>query len=175
MVLLLPSIQALVGSGDRLMPLVARGSAGRDIDPAIFADCRHPAGALAGAYTYFSDFENAHKVAQDDPSVEGSYWHGILHRQEPDAFNAGYWFRRVGRGHPIFPALAEAAAEIAAEYPSCGFRASGNYWDPLAFVEFCETARRKPGTDIERAALAIQLAEWRLLFGYCAEAKDINI
>lgn len=166
-----PAIDALLGSCDRLMPLVASGQS-MHIDEAIFADCRHPAGALAGAYTYFSDFENAHRVAQDDHSTEGSYWHGILHRQEPDAFNAGYWFRRVAR-HPIFPALAEAAAEVAAKYPSCGFRASGS-WDPQAFIEFCETARRKPGSDTERAALEIQLAEWRLLFGYCAAAKDIN-
>ncbi|BDC50858.1 hypothetical protein F183_A31740 [Bryobacterales bacterium F-183] len=168
-----PAIQELLGSGDRLIPLVASGGASVRIDPAIFADCRYPAGALAGAYTYFSDFENAHKIAQDDHSLEGSYWHGILHRQEPDAFNAGYWFRRVPR-HPIFADLAAAAAEIVTKYPSCGFRASEK-WDPQAFIEFCETARRKPGSDAEQAALEIQLAEWQLLFGYCAGPKGQNI
>lgn len=167
-----PAIDALMGSCDRLMPLVASGPP-VVIDAAIFAECPHPAGALAGAYTYFSDFENAHKVAQDDHSIEGSYWHGILHRQEPDAFNAGYWFRRVGR-HAIFPALAEAAAEIAAKYPGCGFSASANHWDPQAFITFCDDARRKPGSPMEQAAIEIQLAEWQLLFGYCAGAKDIN-
>jgi hypothetical protein len=118
---------------------------------------------MAGLYLYFSCLDEAHAAAQAIPSAEGSFWHAILHRQEPDPDNSAYWFRRVGR-HAIFPALAKQAAEIAApagiELPSA--------WDPFAFIDLCERARRDPGSKVEQAALLIQRAEWRLLFDYCA-------
>jgi hypothetical protein len=65
----------------------------------------------AALYLYFDCWDEAHEIAQDINTPEGSYWHGIVHRQEPDAANAAYWFRQVG-AHPIFPALRERAVEI---------------------------------------------------------------
>jgi hypothetical protein len=44
----------------------------------------------------------------------------------------------------------------------------GSTWDPFAFIEYCETARNRPGSREERIAMEIQLAEWQLLFDYCA-------
>jgi hypothetical protein len=156
------AILALDGDGERLMPLAMErcsseaarerlrtGSAAR-----LFAGARAPEAALSGLYVYFSCFEEAHAIAQDIPTAEGSYWHAIVHRQEPDAGNAAYWFRQVG-AHPIFPALARAAGQ---EEP----------WDPFAFIELCERARRQPGSELEARARAIQRAEWQLLFNYCA-------
>jgi hypothetical protein len=66
---------------------------------------------MAALWLYFSCFEECHSVAQELATQEGSYWHAILHRQEPDDWNAGYWFRRAGR-HPVFVPLAEEAALI---------------------------------------------------------------
>src|SRR6185436_2617982 len=91
---------ALDGSGARLMPLAGgacsseaarREIASRDAS-AWFPASRTPEAALAGFYVYFSCSDEAHKVAQDVSSVDGSYWHAIVHRQEPDAENARYWF-----------------------------------------------------------------------------------
>lgn len=161
-------ILALDGSGTREMPLaggteVAAGIAAlsklqpRDLFPNAFS----PDGALTGLYLYFCGYDEAHKIAQDLPTAEGSFWHGILHRQEPDAGNASYWFRRVG-DHPVFSPLSDAAREL-------GFAVKDS-WDPFRFIDFCETARKKPGSKEEQLAMRVQLAEWQLLFDYCARS-----
>lgn len=135
----------------------------------LFPGACAPEAALAGLWLYFSCFEESHSISQDIHTADGSYWHGILHRQEPDPGNAGYWFRRVGR-HPIFPALREAAAEILTELTQPVGFTPGSAWDPFEFIEFCETARRRPGSQEELAARRIALAEWQLLFHHCATA-----
>jgi hypothetical protein len=108
-------------------------------------------------------------VAQNDSSAEGSYWHAILHRQEPDAGNAAYWFRQTGT-HAIYPKLAKEAHDILLRYPDAEFRA-GERWDAFGFVTFCERARLQPGSPSESAAREIQRAEWQLLFDHCAHPK----
>ena len=135
----------------------------------LFPNAPHPEAALAGLYLYYSCFDECHGVAQDLATPEGSYWHGILHRQEPDAANAGYWFRRVGR-HAVFESLNAAANEIASRNAGARF-ATGAQWDPFAFIDYCERARELPGSVEERTAREIQRAEWELLFDYCARPR----
>ncbi len=130
-----------------------------------FPAARAPEAAVAGLYLYFSCWDEAHEVAQGVGTREGSYWHGIVHRQEPDAGNSAYWFRRVG-AHPVFAALrAEAERLAAASGAGISFAAP---WDPFAFIDLCEEARRQPGSALENLALEVQRAEWQLLFDYCA-------
>lgn len=171
-------ILALDQDGNRLIPLVSGGCSPKEARSALeqhkafdlFPDAAAPQAALAGLWVYFSCFDQAHQLAQDIETPEGSYWHAILHRQEPDPDNAAYWFRQVG-SHPVFAGLRNAAARIIEQYPGAGFGVAG-HWDAFAFVEFCEQAPRKPGTDAERAALEIQRAEWQLLFDYCARSSS---
>ena len=169
-------ILALAENGERLMPL-AEGSycsaeARRRIQASkdLFDSAHAPRAALAGLYLYFSCRDEAHEVAQSDSSVEGNYWHAIVHRQEPDPGNSSYWFHRVG-DHAVFPALVERVRAIEAAHPESGLRLS-NAWVPFAFIEICEQARRRPGSEMERAALEIQRAEWQLLFDYCARGSS---
>jgi hypothetical protein len=165
---------ALDGAGRRLMPLAEgkcsstealarlRGASAQ----ALFPDARSPNGALAGLWLYFSCLDEAHEVAQGLATTEGSFWHGIMHRQEPDAWNSAYWFRRAGR-HEIFPALHVEAANLLSSFPNAGYR-EGAEWDPFRFIDFVELARKTPGSEAEKLALEIQRAEWQLLFDYCA-------
>jgi hypothetical protein len=154
---------------DRLafdMPLTGSKSMSKDsvvLLPEEIAGCRSPEGVQAGVWLYYSQLDKAHVIAQDLHTAEGSFWHGIVHRREPDAFNAGYWFRKVGR-HPVFPTLAAEAKGIT------GLN-WGETWDPRRFIEFCEEARGRPGSEMEAQAVAIQLAEWRLLMQYCLESR----
>jgi hypothetical protein len=171
-------ILALDQDGNRLIPLVSGGCSPREARSALaqhkafdlFPDAAAPQAALAGLWVYFSCFDQGHKLAQDIETPEGGYWHAILHRQEPDPGNAAYWFRQVG-SHPVFAGLRDAAFRIMEQYPGAGFGVA-NRWDAFAFVDFCEHARRKPGTDAERGALEIQRAEWQLLFDYCARSSS---
>ena len=159
------------------MPLVAAGCTSPEAREALknesphtaFPKAPHPRSAMAGLWLYFSAFEEAHRLAQDDHTPEGSLWHAILHRQEPDSGNSAYWFRRAGT-HKTYKALSQEARRIISAHPEAEFRAS-DPWDPFGFVLFCERAREQPGTWSERAALEIQLAEWQLLFDHCARPK----
>ena len=133
--------------------------------PEWFPGARHPEAALAGLWLRFGEWDRAHVIAQDLPSAEGSYWHAIIHRQEPDGWNSGYWFRRV-RLHPVFAHLADESRRLAAARPEARFTVKGD-WDPFAFIEYCEGPASKAGSAAAALALEIQEAEWRLLFGWC--------
>ncbi len=130
-----------------------------------FPGSRHPEAALAGLWLRFAEWDRAHTIAQDLPSVEGGYWHAIIHRQEPDGWNSGYWFRRV-RLHPVFEQLAREARQLAAAHPRAGFEIK-RPWDPMAFIDYCQSPAAKAGAAGEALALQIQEAEWRLLFDWC--------
>lgn len=153
---------ALAGDGRRLMPLVSPRSADAELarllrrsSRELFPEAARPEAAHAGLWMYFGFFDESHAIAQDLKTAEGSYWHGILHRMEPDAWNAGYWFGRVGQ-HPVFPALHAAAKALG--YPV------GGRWDAKAFIDACD----RTGAGRDPLLEQVQLAEWQILFDYCA-------
>lgn len=137
---------------------------------ALFPGARDAQAAMSGLMLLLGDWERSHELSQDNPSREGSYWHAIAHRIEPDSSNAGYWFRRVGV-HPIFAELQERASAVLAVNNPSGWHLKPA-WDPLAFIAWCDEARAqrhgKAGEEAESAAAAIQQAECRLLFEWCA-------
>ena len=131
---------------------------------ALFPGAQHKQAALAGLLLRVGCWEESHAVAQDLNSAEGSYWHAIIHRMEPDSSNAGYWFRRVG-GHAIFPELLRRAGEILKKGGPQHWRLQ-SAWDPFLFIQWCDEAREKGG-QAEATAQDIQMAEWKLLFDWC--------
>lgn len=170
-------ILALDGAGQRLMPLSggrcsseeARRSLAEKSALILFPNSAAPKAAWSGLWLYFSCLDESHSASQDIETSDGSFWHGIMHRQEPDASNAGYWFRRVGN-HPVFPALLAEAQQLLRYHPQSRFRLTAR-WDPFAFIEFCEMARNHPDSDDEQLAREIQRAEWQILFDHCAKAR----
>lgn len=103
----------------------------------------------AGLFLYFGALDESHRISQGIHTQSGSYWHGIMHRQEGDWSNAKYWFRRTGI-HAVFEELE---------------RETGERWDPFAFVNLCrKAASGGPGTTRLEGQ---QLLEWRLLMEHC--------
>jgi hypothetical protein len=43
------------------------------------------------------NWDEAHKIAQDQETRDAAWVHAYLHRVEGDLGNAGYWYRRAGK------------------------------------------------------------------------------
>jgi hypothetical protein len=128
-------------------------------DPALFAGLDREAASAcrAGLWLAFGFLDESHAISQELTTREGSYWHALMHRREPDGANAKYWFLEVGT-HPIFADLAREAAELR----TLGM---GRDWDPFAFVDHCDESR-DTGSEVEEACKRVQLLEWRMLFDW---------
>jgi hypothetical protein len=107
---------------------------------------------ISGVLLLHDELDRSHTISQSIDTTTGSYWHGIMHRREPDYSNAKYWFRNVG-DHPLFSELADAVGQ--------------SQWDPFAFIDQCEQAART-GDGVDDC-LRIQMIEWQLLFAYSYE------
>jgi hypothetical protein len=137
-------------NGERRMPLTFGAPLHAELrskwTSELFCEAYSPAGALAGIHLYCDDFSGAHAIAQDLASPEGSLWHAIVHRREPDDFNAGYWFRRVS-GHPIYAQVASGEASV-------------DYY-----------AAARADRKLVTAAEDRQWREWTALMNFCLEGK----
>jgi hypothetical protein len=125
---------------------------------------------MAGLWLYHDFLDESHAISQELDTAEGSYWHALMHRREPDYWNSKYWFRRVPR-HFIFDDLCKQAAaltEQAGVPQGCAILARQRAWDAPGFVDLCELAAGAGG-ELERLCRQVQRSEFDLLFGYCHE------
>ncbi|MCO6455302.1 MAG: hypothetical protein J5I93_08375 [Pirellulaceae bacterium] len=120
----------------------------------------------AGLWLLHGFLDESHEISQRIHSTSGSYWHGIMHRREPDYENARYWFRRVGP-HPVFARLGQSVGQLAHQLSSPpGWIRKLSEWDPFRFIDLCQAAASEgePDADLLRQ---VAWLEWQLLFDYC--------
>ena len=127
----------------------------------------------SGLLLWNDALDESHTISQELGNQTGSYWHGIMHRREPDYSNSKYWFGRVGT-HPIFPALRERALAILKEIPNPSdalaniaqtIEADGN-WDAYQFIDWCQAAENGSDADVTRFLQQVQAEEIKLLLAY---------
>ncbi|EMI57898.1 hypothetical protein [Rhodopirellula sallentina] len=107
---------------------------------------------VSGLWLLAGDLDRSHSISQNEPSAQGSFWHGIMHRREGDYSNAAYWFRRV-RSSPVFDSLCEI-------YPD-------QYSDPFDFNDSVAAAVRHDNEEAIVSLQQIQWTEWQLLMQEC--------
>ncbi len=77
-----------------------------DFEKSVAAE--RPSAGLSGTLTSLwwdkkGDWDKAHAIAQEIPTVQGSAVHAYLHREEGVLWNADYWYSRAGRQRPDMP------------------------------------------------------------------------
>lgn len=124
----------------------------------------------AGILLHHDFLDESHQVSQ---TLEGignprtaDYWHGIMHRREPDAGNASYWFRRVG-SHPALQSLGQNLMpwleELRVAAPLLQLAetvlSKRMVLDPYRLIELSQSALKNPGSDAELTVKHIQNLE----------------
>jgi len=88
---------------------------------ATVSRARDPESAMSGLFLYFSCLKEAHDLLHTFGSLDGAYWHGIMHRMEGDAITRINWFRRT-KLHPMYPVLQREARNWATVHRASGIR-----------------------------------------------------
>lgn len=149
------------------VPNEARRAALEAFDPRkdLNAEVKDQAAARAchaGLWLLHNFLEESHRISQELETPEGSFWHAIMHRREPDPMNSKYWFRRVG-SHVVFDQLVQLSARV-------GYQ----FMKPELFVDFTSKVRGTGGAE-EETARWVQLLEWQLLFNCCWDLATTGV
>ena len=153
-----------------------RSTSDEDLLGTVPLDASMADAVRAGLLLRADRLDESHTISQGIDTPAGSYWHGIMHRREPDYGNSKYWFRRTG-SHPLFQRLAEPDAierEITeGSYPDTGGFGKiveSGLWDPFRFVDLCEACGRGSRPELREELKLLQEREMTLLLAHCFEA-----
>jgi hypothetical protein len=122
----------------------------------------------SGLLLWNDALDESHTISQQLNSKTGSYWHGIMHRREPDYSNSKYWFGRVGN-HPVFPALRKRALDILADSNLPDYLEAiqeEENWDAYQFVDWCQAEAENGREQAIGFLQKVQIEEIKLLLDY---------
>lgn len=127
------------------------------------------------------DIDTAHQICQtigettDAPEV--CYWHGLIHRREPDFNNARSWFQKTLNfaANNLLHQAVYNFLQRAIQMPDYGdtrevalqfwqHLKTQNTWDALYFLNVCESAIENPNPDLQKLLEDIQAIEFDTLF-----------
>lgn len=129
------------------------------------------------------DLETAHEICQqidrETGCAESSYWHGIIHRREPDFNNARGWFRKaenLGCNGALYRAVSSLLQQVI-QQPDYGSAReialvflrhlqAQSTWDALYLVDLCERVTKGQDGDLRRFLEEIQEVEFDTLFAW---------
>jgi hypothetical protein len=132
-------------------------------------------------YQKNDDLDAAHQICQTTGQStalpEVSYWHGIIHRREPDFDNARSWFQKT-QGFIGNDALYRAIYNLlqrAIQMPDYGdvrdialqflrHLQSQGVWDVLYFLDLCASCAQNKDTHLQKLLEDIQAIEFQTLF-----------
>lgn len=125
--------------------------------------------ARAGLLLEAGGWNDAHRIVQELDTPEAQYWHGIVHRREPDPSNAKYWFRSVGN-HPVMDQLVRILSESEEPKPIIfqQFIENGK-WNPFKYVDACMASQEGGGEVRLPLLLDIQHKEFTALLDFCIQ------
>lgn len=140
-----------------------------EVTPAIFRLLK------AVALLYHDHHDEAHDLVQDGSDADTALIHAILHRREPDFWNAKYWFRRVP-DHPIYRDLTAQAERLATDDVNrrtvSELTMTGSL-DPFRFVDVIESVSHARTRGPEATFLRqVQQAEFGALVAYLLRSNE---
>lgn len=131
----------------------------------------------SGLHLWNDSLDRSHTICQEiEEDSTGGYWHGILHRMEPDYSNSKYWFRLVGH-HPLFEELQPQVSALLKGTDLSGMSKAWREtleeitdqptWNPYRFIDAIDQQMNEAGDESVRELLErIQRLEIALLLRY---------
>jgi hypothetical protein len=138
------------------------------------ASPEHQTILLAALHLFNDDLDQSHTICQsfDREFAPASFWHGIIHRREPDFKNALGWFGRADKWEGLLQ-IRDSVQDVLqrvllmSEYGSARDTAFGlkrhldavGVWDPAHFVEMCSTHKDREDHDEMESMLLKEIQE----------------
>jgi hypothetical protein len=170
-----------VGPGRANVDIVSVRAAVQRIADTLRLTGHHRKCLESGILLLWDHLDESHQISQ---TMEGQgtprtadYWHGIMHRREPDAGNAAWWFRKVG-SHPALKVLGAGliswmqqlgAAPNMLTQAKRLLRADRSL-DPFSMIEMSTRALSRPGQDEEQTVRMVQYLEMITLLQFSLPA-----
>lgn len=134
----------------------------------------HQAVLLAALHLFNDDLDQSHTICQsfDREFAPSSYWHGVIHRREPDFKNALGWFARADKWEGLLH-IRDGVQDVLQrvllipEYGGARDTAFGlkrhldavGVWDPAYFVEMCSNYKDRSENDKMESVLLREIQE----------------